>query len=152
MKIFCEHCGNKLIKRFCSKCKKPIFDDPKLAVASIIVTNNKILLIKRGVEPKIGKWAFPSGYVNKCETPENALIREVKEETGLTVDINQLIGIYSEEDNPVVLIVYSVNLITHKTIPGSDADDLNWFELNQLPELAFKHDNQILQNWKEKNC
>ena len=63
MKNFCQNCGNKLINQFCSHCKQTIFEDPKLAVAGIIVKNDQILLIKRGVQPQIGKWAFPSGYV-----------------------------------------------------------------------------------------
>ena len=149
IKKFCQNCGNKLINQFCSHCKQTIFEDPKLAVASIIAKNNQILLIKRGVEPQIGKWAFPSGYVNRYETPEDALLREVKEETELDVQINKLIGIYSTKGNPVVLAVYSVHLISHEATAGSDATDVQWFELNQLPKLAFEHDNQILKNWLE---
>jgi len=145
--IFCQNCGNKLINQFCSNCKQTIFEDPKLAVASIIVKNNEILLIKRGVEPQIDKWAFPSGYVNRYETPEDALKREVKEETGLDVDIDKFIGLYSKKGNPVVLIVYSVYVGNKKVIAGSDATEVNWFKLNQLPKLAFDHDIKILKDW-----
>ena len=147
--IFCQNCGNKLINRFCSNCKQTIFEDPKLAVASIIVKNHAILLIKRSVEPQIGEWAFPSGYVNRYETPEDALKREVKEETGLDVDINKFIGLYSKKGNPVVLVVYSVYVGNKKAIAGSDATEVNWFKLNQLPKLAFDHDTKILKDWKK---
>tara|TARA_B100000470_G_C19733946_1_gene365875 strand:- start:401 stop:865 length:465 start_codon:yes stop_codon:yes gene_type:complete len=149
IKNFCQNCGNKLINQFCSHCKETIFEDPKLAVAGIIVKNDQILLIKRGVQPQIGKWAFPSGYVNRYETPEDALLREVKEETGLDVQINKLIGVYSTKGNPVVLAVYSVHLKNYKARAGSDATDVNWFKFNQLPKLAFEHDDEILKNWME---
>ena len=60
----------------CSKCGDQMYLDPKLAVAGIIPYKDKIVMVKRGVEPNIGKWSFPSGYVNRYETLENALKRE----------------------------------------------------------------------------
>lgn len=119
---------------------------PLLAVDSVILFKGGLVLIKRKSPPYQGCYALPGGFVEIGESTEDAVAREVKEETGLDIEILKLIGIY---DNPardprghVVSICYlcagAGNLVS-----GSDANSAEVFSLEDLPELAFDHQDMI---------
>jgi hypothetical protein len=109
---YCGHCGHRLASReqdgrlrlVCPECDWTLYEDPKVAVAVIVGQEGRLLLNRRAIEPGLGAWSFPSGYVNRGERLEEAAAREAKEETGLDVRVGGLIGVYSESGNPVVLI------------------------------------------------
>ncbi len=73
-------------------------DQPVVGVGAVIIKEGKIALIKRGNEPSKGKWTIPGGLVELAESPEQAVIREAKEETGLDVDNPILIDVVSNVD------------------------------------------------------
>ncbi len=99
-------------------------------------------MIKRGIDPFKGYWALPGGYLEWDESLEEAVKREVKEETGLEVSSLQLIGVYSlpgRHPKQVVNISYLVEA-EGKLLPGDDAVRVKWFDTQDLPErLAFDH-------------
>ena len=126
---------------------------PSVAVDAIILSNKKILFIKRKNAPFRDKYALPGGFVEYGEETESAIIREIKEETGITASKPQLMGIYSNpERDPrghTISIVYLFSKIDGKIKAGDDASTVNWFSLNELPELAFDHKkiiNDIISN------
>lgn len=106
----------------------------------------KVLLIKRGHEPFIGKWALPGGFVDMGEDLYDAALRELEEETGVKdVFIEQLYTFGKQKRDPrgrVVSVAYYalVNLSEHPVQASSDADEAAWFKLDELPELAFDHE------------
>jgi 8-oxo-dGTP diphosphatase len=118
-------------------------------VDAIIMNQRSVLLIKRGNEPYKGRWALPGGYMNFDESGEEAVIREVKEETGLDTKDPLYVGVYT---NPARSPVQNVG-ITYRLTPlhtniqaGDDAVDIGWFEPNNLPvPLAFDHE-QIIRD------
>ena len=130
------------------------FPSPCLTVDGIILYKNKIVLIKRKNPPFKSYYALPGGFVNYGETVENAVIREVKEETGFETKIKNLFGVYSEPGRDprghTVTIVYELNVTAGKMKPGSDAKNVKLFSLNNLPELAFDH-KKILKDFKKTN-
>ncbi|WP_299161342.1 NUDIX domain-containing protein [uncultured Tenacibaculum sp.] len=105
-----------------------------------------VLLIKRGVEPFKGSWALPGGLVLENESLEDAVQRELQEETGVTIDyLEQLytFGIPGRDPrNRVVSVTYFalVSPNNFKISADTDADEVQWFSINELPELAFDHD------------
>ena len=153
---FCQRCGKPLSQKridgrmrpVCPACGFIVFLDPKVAVVVLNADADGLLMVKRGVEPHLGKWAFPSGYVDRGEVVEHAAIREMKEETGLDVALDALIGVYSLQDSPVVLIVYAAHAIGGALAPGHDAQDAKRIPLHALPPLPFPHDAQILADWQ----
>ena len=82
------------------------------AVGAIIPYKSGIVLVQRAIEPGLGKWTFPSGYVNRGEVVEDALRRELLEECGIECEIVGLVGVYSDTNNPVIFIVYEAKIIS----------------------------------------
>lgn len=104
----------------------------------------KVLLIQRGNEPYKGCWAFPGGFMNMEETAEECAVRELKEETGLTVTRILQIGAYSKVDRDprgrTVSIAYLAIVDAPTAVSGmDDAAKAAWFPLSSLPDLAFDH-------------
>ena len=126
-----------------------IYSDPKVAVAAIIPMDGGIVLLKRAIEPQLGKWSFPSGYVDRGEKLEKALEREVLEECGLVVDAVRLVGVYSDEGQAVVLVVYHADVVSGKLMAGDETSDARVFRVDAMPELAFEHDDRIVRDWLE---
>ena len=153
---FCQICGNHLTYQSahgtetfsCTSCGHQVFLDPKLAVVVLAEKNNELLLVKRAIEPSIGKWSFPSGYVDRGEIVEAAAIREVKEETGLNIQITDLIGVYSKKHHPIVLVVYSAKIVGGEIEAGEESEEVAFFSTDNLPKMPFPHDEQILSDWE----
>lgn len=110
----------------------------------------KVLLIQRDLEPFSGRWALPGGFVDVGESVEKAARRELAEETGLSGIFLEQLYTFSEPDRDprehVVSVAYFalVNLSEHIVKASTDARNAAWFEINDVPELAFDHD-KILQ-------
>lgn len=152
---YCQGCGHALEQRefegkprpTCPSCGFIVFLDPKVAVVVLVSDGDRLLFVQRGAEPQIGKWCFPGGYVDRGEEVTAAARREVKEETGLEVEITSLIGVYSLPSNPVIVIAYSGKVAGGRLVAGTDAEDAGWFEVGALPELAFPHNVKIIEDW-----
>lgn len=128
----------------CPQCGR--YNNRGISIDALIIQDGNILLVKRGVEPNKGKWATPGGYIGWNESAEEALIREVKEETGLTVKKTQFVNVYSSplrHPKQVITLAYIVEVEGEPT-KGDDADDVKWFPLDSLPTpLAFDHEKNI---------
>lgn len=123
------------------------YKNPKLTVDGIIINDDKILLIKRKNDPFKDKWALPGGYVEYGETVENAVVREIHEETNLSVEIKELLGVYSSPDRDprghTVTITFILNVKGGDIKGGDDAVDAKFFKIQDLPDLSFDHDKII---------
>ena len=153
---FCPQCGHELGERevggrrrpACPRCDFVVYEDPKLAVAVLIERDGGLLLGRRGPgASQAGKWSFPAGFVDRGERVEDAAAREAREETGLEVRLDALVGLYSATGNPVVLAVYAATATGGALAPGDDLTELAFFPLDRLPKPAFAHDRQIVADW-----
>jgi 8-oxo-dGTP diphosphatase len=111
--------------------------------------NTEVLLIKRGHYPYEGMWALPGGFVDMEETLEEAIVRELEEETGLKgVELTQLHA-YSEihrdpRGRNISITFYGTTGFHNSEVTGGDdAADARWFPVDQMPELAFDHEKVI---------
>ncbi len=129
---------------------------PRLAADIIIeFSDGEIILIKRGVEPFKGSWALPGGGVEIGETVEQAAVREAKEETGLDVQLDKIIGVYSDPGRDprghTVSIVFHAKPIGGKMNAATDACDvIKTADFLNL-RLAFDH-GQIVRDWLENKA
>lgn len=107
----------------------------------LIDNQQRILLVKRSVDPKKGQWCLPGGFIECGETTEQAALRELQEETGLNGQINALIGVTTSPGTlykSILLVGYLVTHFSGLAQAGDDASDLAFFNRNDLPEIAFE--------------
>jgi len=116
-------------------------------VALFIEQGDRILLVKRGVDPKRGKWALVAGFVDYGEAPEEAAIREAGEETGLEVTIDRLMDVSYDADNSTIVIMYAAKIVGGTLIAADDVDEVAWFGVDNLPELAFESTQRLVSAW-----
>ena len=106
--------------------------------------------MRRGREPFEGTWALPGGFVDRGERLEEAVLRELHEETDLGGRILGVVGAYSRPDRDprghTVSVVYAIEPSGVEARGGDDAAEAGWHDLSSLPELAFDHD-EILADY-----
>ena len=112
-----------------------------------------ILLARRKYEPYSGTWYFPSGYIEYNESAEEAAIREVREESGLVVELTGIFDVFSVFDDPrqnTVLVLYSANVVGGQLMAGDDASDVRFFSaLGFAEQIGFTAHRQAFQKWLE---
>jgi len=132
-----------------------MYKSPKPTVDVIITDGKRVILVERGRDPYKGKWVFPGGFMDFGETAENAAVREALEETGVQVEITEILGVYSAPDRDPrshhVSIVFIARQLEGEPVGGDDAADAKWYNLEDLRpgDLAFDHDLIVadLRNW-----
>ena len=154
---FCPQCGTALRRRLafgharkvCPRCDYVYFNDPKVAVGVLAERRGRLLLVRRNHEPHPGEWSFPSGYVDAGEVLEEAAIREAKEETGLDVRIERLLGAWSTRGERVIFIAYAARVTGGRIEVGPECMEVRFFPPDALPPLAFPHNEAILRAWRD---
>ena len=113
---------------------------PIPAVAAVMIREGKLLLIRRGVEPSMGKWSIPGGSIEWGEPMMEAVKREVREETGLEVEVGRIAGVFDliirdEESGPAfhyVIIDLFASPVGGTLTPGDDAVEARWVPIEDL--------------------
>ena len=160
---FCPRCGGELELRtvkpsepqrlVCQKCSFIFYLDPKVVAGTLFSIDGRVVLIRRGIEPAIGKWSFPGGYVDRGESVQEAAIRETKEECLLDVRLASLLGVYSYPRSPNVVVVYAGEVIGGELKAGDEAVEANAFKASEIPwqELAFMSTSDALRDYIRLN-
>lgn len=127
------------------------YRNPALTVDTIIVEDDRAVLIKRLNDPYKNCWAIPGGFVEYGERVEDAAIREAKEETGLDIELCSLIGVYSnparDPRGHTVTVAYLAKITGGKLKSDSDAKDAKFMAIDKIADmkLAFDH-NEIFKD------
>jgi ADP-ribose pyrophosphatase YjhB (NUDIX family) len=146
---YCSHCGNKVslkipegdtIPRFvCESCGRIHYQNPRMVVGCIPVWQNKILLCKRAIEPRYGKWTIPAGFLENNETVEQGAIRETIEESGADVSIVRLHSLYSLPHVNQVYAIFLADMNSENFKAGDETLECKLYEISDIPwdEIAF---------------
>lgn len=161
---FCPYCSYKNIKHDeyfdCEKCNKKVFINSIPTAGVFLINDGRYTLCTRAIEPEKGKLDVIGGFLKNGEAPETAVVREVKEETGINIKKMKLICIYpdkyfyqNEEINTLVL--YYVSETSDLNLkPADDISSIEWYSINNIPEnLAFTNIKlaiKDLQKWYKK--
>ena len=157
---FCPRCGGPLERRLlksteperpvCTRCGFVFYIDPKIAVGTIIRTaSERLVLVRRAIEPGYGKWVFPGGYVDRGETLTSAATREAREECGLDVRLDSLVNIYSYPGRAPVIVVYAATATGGTLCIDDEGLEIAEFEPADIPwgELAFPSTEEGLRDY-----
>lgn len=162
--VYCPYCASPLVdrevggrmRRACSQCSFVQYPDPKVGVVGQVEHDGRILLVRRGINPGKGLWSMPGGFMDAGEEPTAALQRELLEETGLAVAIQELVAIYPmvNHHGPSrgIVLVYRAFPLQPDVEPVADDDvsEVRWFFPCELPtELAFESTQTQLQHWRQ---
>jgi 8-oxo-dGTP diphosphatase len=156
---YCPKCATRLTWRetgdrprpVCPACGFVFYFNPVVGAGALVEKDGRVVLVRRGVEPKIGYWSLPSGYVEADELAEEAAVREMEEETGIEID--DLLGVYSFGGEPQtgVLILYSAHPVGGELRAGDDAQAVQTFDPADMPpddRIAFRTHLQALRDWR----
>ncbi|PYO17509.1 MAG: hypothetical protein DMD88_20375 [Candidatus Rokuibacteriota bacterium] len=118
-------------------------EHPRVGVGAVVLHESRVLLVRRGQAPSAGKWSLPGGLVNLGETTREAVAREVAEECGLAIRVGGVAGIVErvvrDEAGRIryhyVLVDYLAFPESTRLVPGSDAADAQWIEIDRVAEL-----------------
>jgi 8-oxo-dGTP diphosphatase len=128
--------------------KREYPESPLVGVGAVIIDDGRVLLVKRGHPPLAGEWSIPGGVLELGETLREAAVREAREETCLTVEPAELLGVYDRvlrDDTGgilyhFVLIDFLCRPLSGKAQAADDADEVRWFTLNEIEKLALARD------------
>ncbi|MBW2366789.1 MAG: NUDIX hydrolase [Deltaproteobacteria bacterium] len=146
---YCSNCGHSLTRRIppgddrhrnvCDACHLIHYENPKMVVGTLPIRGGKVLLCKRAIEPELGKWTLPAGYLEHGETVESGAIRETREEAGATVDIIQPYTLFNLALIGQVYFMFLARLSENKFSPGKESLDVRLFSEINIPwnDLAF---------------
>ena len=157
--LYCPRCGAELgfahrggrERLVCRVCHFVFYQNPNVGVAAIIVVNGAVLLTQRGGSVARGKWELPGGFVEYNEDIRDALVREIREKTGLTIEVGRVFdarsNFFEHPASHSVGVWFLARRISGTLRAGDDAIDARFFPLDELPpdeEIAFPTDRAVL--------
>ena len=154
---YCPRCATPLElgfiegkdRRFCPDCNFVDYKNPLPVAVAIAVRDKRFLLIKRGIPPKKGAWGSPSGFIESGETAEEACLRELKEETGISGQVVKLVGVVRIEDKEVygdmLAVMYLVKADDGEIAAGDEVEDARFFDIDELPDYFARRFGKLLE-------
>lgn len=160
----CPRCGAGLDRSEapaevrCPACGFAAYANPKPAANGLVVDGDgRLLLARRGREPKSGLWDAPGGFVEEGEHPLRTLVRELREETGLEVEPGELAGVWMDwyGDGPdaesTLALYWHARVVGGEAAPADDVSELRWFAPDELPgegEISFPSVAAAIAAWR----
>jgi ADP-ribose pyrophosphatase YjhB (NUDIX family) len=157
---YCSRCGGALKlgtlegedreRLACVACGFVAYVNPRLVVTCLPVTEaGEVLLLRRGIEPGRGLWAQPGGFMEIDETVHEGAVRECLEETGLIVEPDEIVGLYTRPEAAIVVIVFVARVVGGAPAVTPEALEIRPFppEAIPWPDLAFRTTEWALRDW-----
>lgn len=155
---FCPACGRPVEARTLETDHRPrlvcpeghvTWRNPRVVVGTLPVRDGRVYLARRDIEPRLGRWTCPGGFLELGESTQEGARRETEEETELRVEIGRLIGVYSRPHAGVVTIVYEASVVGGEPRPAAETSEVRDFGPDEIPwdELAFSTVESALRDW-----
>jgi ADP-ribose pyrophosphatase YjhB (NUDIX family) len=157
---YCSQCGCALARKIppgdtlprfvCTSCQQVHYENPRVITGCIAHWQGRVLLCRRAIEPRIGSWTLPAGFMEIGETMEQAALREVQEETGARIRLDALYSVFDIEAINQVYIIYRGVLLGPELAVGEECSEVNLFEPDDIPwdQLFYPAIADLLQRYK----
>ena len=153
---FCPRCGEPIgvegRHAVCTACGFEEWGNSAPAVEALLVRDGRVLLTRRAIEPYLGMWDLPGGFLEEDEEPLAGLRRELREETGLEIEPGELLGTAIERYDrySVLILSFAATAPQGEPQPDDDVAELAWFAPDELPSpeaFAFRWHAELLSRW-----
>ncbi len=144
--------GDNRPREICDSCGYVAYDNPKIVVGSVVVTGGRVLLCRRAIEPRLGFWTLPAGYLEHGETLAEGAAREAHEEAGAEISLDGVLALYSISRIGQVQVMFRARFAgAVEFAPGIESLDVRLFAWDEIPwdELAFPSVRWALNAWRE---
>lgn len=132
--------GDRLPRHVCDACGAIHYRNPRLIVGSLPVWEDRVLLCRRAIEPRLGMWTLPSGFMENAETMAEAAVRETAEEANARIELDGLFTVISVPHVSQVHVVYRARLLDLDFFAGEESLDVRLFGEQEIPwqDIAFR--------------
>ena len=156
---YCSHCGavvtqkvplgDNLPRHVCGQCDRIHYHNPKIVAGCIPEWEDQILLCSRGIEPRLGLWTFPAGFMELGESTEQAAVRETMEEAQADVTVTGLYAVLSLPHIGQVYLVFRGRMKAPQFKAGPESLDVRLFPLSAIPweTMAFPVVSEALRRY-----
>lgn len=131
--------GDDRERLVCGDCGFVVYENPKVIVGAVCTWEDRYLLCRRGIEPRVGYWTMPVGYMELNETTEQGALREVWEEAGARAEIDALLAVYSIPEISQVHMIYRARMTSPDFAAGQESLEVQLFAWDDIPwaDLAY---------------
>ena len=145
--------GDDRERRMCERCDFIDYVNPKIVVGSVVTWENKILICKRAIEPRLGYWTLPAGFMENGESIEEGAAREAREEACADIEIERLLAVYSIPRISQVQIMFKARLRSPEIDIGPESQEVKLVSWDDIPwsEMAFPSAVWALKQWHSLN-
>ena len=143
--------GDDRERLLCPDCGYVAYENPKMVVGAVVSHGERVLLCKRAIEPRIGYWTLPAGFLEMGESPEEGACREAWEEARAKLTLTGLLAVYSISRISQVQLIYRAHLAEAHFAPGPESQDVALFSWDEIPwaEIAFPTVEWALKRFRE---
>lgn len=143
--------GDNRPREICDSCGYIAYDNPKIVVGSVVAVEDRVLLCRRAIEPRLGFWTLPAGYLEHGETLEEGAMREAQEEAGAEIRADGVLAFYDISRIGQVQVIFRARFAgAAEFAPGIESLDVRLFAWDEIPwdELAFPSVHWALNAWR----
>lgn len=143
--------GDNRPRHVCSECSAIHYENPRIIAGCLPFYEDKVLLCKRSIEPRAGKWTLPAGFMENGETTEQGALREAREEANVNAEVLHIYTMFSLPHISQVYMFYRARLLDLSFSAGEETLEVNLFEEKDIPweELAFPVIVETLEHYFE---
>jgi ADP-ribose pyrophosphatase YjhB (NUDIX family) len=155
---FCPACGKPVEPRLLEEDHRPrlvcpdghvTWRNPRVVVGALPIQAGRVFLARRAIEPGLGRWTYPGGFLEVGESAQEGARREAEEETELRIEVGRLIGVYSRPHVGIVTILFAADIVGGRPEPAAETTEVRGFDPDEIPwdELAFTTVESALRDW-----
>jgi ADP-ribose pyrophosphatase YjhB (NUDIX family) len=146
--------GDNRERMVCADCGHVAYENPKIVVGTVVVSNSRVLMCRRAIEPRLGYWTLPAGYLEIGETLEEGAAREVREEARADIVLEGILGLFNIARIGQVQVIYRARFAdpaAPRFAAGEETLEVSLFRWDDIPwgDIAFPSVRWALNAWRQ---